>query len=205
MLKPSFVRLTQISPALSGSLKPSFVRLSSISPALTSGLQPSFVRLRTLNISSVSALKPAFTRLAKIDAKILPSIRPKFIKMVTQHPALSNVALSPGKKVPVLKVPKLSTFKPVQLYQLPIQLKTAKLAYTKKIRPAQTIMAPQGLYQLSFTPAELRSISTDQIVQILQRDLHLIQPELAQSSAAGGYKIGPHSVSLRSILAAEAK
>ena len=63
-----------------------------------------------------------------------------------------------------------------------------------------------SLYRLSLKPEDLKNLSSEEAAKVLQRDVHLVEPEaITSGSAPISGEVAPHHVSLMSLLGVEKK
>jgi hypothetical protein len=206
-LKPGFERLANINVNLAN-LKPSFERLASFNANL-SELKPGFTRLASVNLGS--EFRPAFERLTNVNMQL--AIKPAFERLANINldtsfsPAFERLANASGLANLSSRIDNLINRNPVNLVQvvpsqnvaIPANFKAVNLASRKNI--ALQFAAPEALYTPLVRPLDLANLG--EVAQLLQQDIHLINPEAATLRPQASYETAPQNVSMRSILATE--
>ncbi|MBU1113440.1 MAG: hypothetical protein KKH93_06160, partial [Candidatus Omnitrophica bacterium] len=96
---------------------------------------------------------------------------------------------------------------PLDLYPIPdsAELKTPKIAPHGNLALDQFFGGSGSLYRLSLTPDELKSLSSQDVAQLLQQEIQFIQPEIIKSTSpsAVNSSAAPQYISLISLLGVE--
>jgi len=205
-IRPSFSGLVTVNTGLARNLNPALVKLSRINAPIT--VKPSLTRMAAVNSNLSRAVNPALSRLST-SVNIPVVVNPTFARLTAKPQRLTDITLKIASSRKLAQV-KLPLNQKINRYNIPVSLNSAsRLAYVRKPELRKITLAPRSLRapvklsQLSFKPMELKSITSTELAQVIQKDLHLIRPQ-AQATAPR-YELGPHSVSLHSLLAIEGR
>jgi len=135
-------------------------------------------------------------------------VNPNLHRLAARPTALSGMTSRIASMNRLAKMPTLPLGQKVNVYNIPVSLKSVnKLAYVRKPALRSIASTPIEMKQLSFAPKSLQNISKQDLAQVVQKDLHLIQPKSALNAPmVSGYNVvGPHSVSLHALMGAEAR
>jgi hypothetical protein len=198
-LNPAFERLAAIS--MNSSLSPAFERLANLNSGFGMQLSPAFERLAGFNSSFGMKLNPAFERLSGVSPAFDMNLSPAFARLTATSEKMLDLSTRTDRLLA-----KSATFgRAGELGRLstPPDLRALDGASRKNI--ALNFAIPMSMYKLSLNPEELRNANSQDIAQMVQEDIHLVNPEADVLKPTASYEVAPQNVPIHSVLAAEAR